>query len=101
VNSPDRWSYIEAPVRSPGSRSGVNCTRVNRSPRVVAQAARQQGLADARKILDQHVSGRQHAQHDEPADVILADDHPVEFVEDAPARNGRLRDGRGLSRAAA
>ncbi len=38
-NSPERWSYTVMPVMSPGSRSGVNCTRVV-VPRMLCASAR-------------------------------------------------------------
>ncbi len=36
TNSPVRWSYTNDPVRSAGSRSGVNCARLNVRPSVCA-----------------------------------------------------------------
>ena len=81
MNSCVRWSYTNEPVRSAGSRSGVNCARVNVEPERLRERACRERLAESGQILEQHVSAGEDAAQHERQGLTLADDGAVHLVE--------------------
>ena len=104
---------METPVTSLGSRSGVNCRRLDRAVDGPGQRLGQRRLADAGHVLDQQVALGEQGDQRDPDDLRLADqdtfdvrgdplDGRVQLVQGAGALLGVLRDdgltGRGLLR---
>jgi len=54
------------------------------------QAVRGDGLPQTRQVLDEHVTSRQHACQDETQRIALADDSPLDLIEDCGGEAGRL-----------
>ena len=76
------------PRTSEGSKSGVNWIRRKEQSILAAMARRQQGLAHAGHILDQHMSFGQQGDDGQPDDFGLAqDDEPDVF--DQSIREGK------------
>jgi hypothetical protein len=82
LNSRLRWSKIETPVTSLGSRSGVHCRRLNSSPRETARARASivlptPGTSSKRIWPSQSRAIKRHLHH-----VPFADNHPLDVVGD-------------------
>ena len=80
--SPLRWSYSGAPTTSDGSRSGVNWMRAKSRPSTLRERPRDERLAQAGQVLEEHVAAGQDADQDQLEGATAADHGPLELVED-------------------
>ena len=81
--SASRWLKIDEPVTSDGIRSGVNWMREKSSEVDLRERARHQRLRQPGVVLDQHVPVGEQPEQQQLERVALADDGPLDLVEDA------------------
>ena len=75
-------SMIDDPVMSPGSMSGVHCTRRLSAPHRLTEGAGEHRLADAGHVLEQDVAVGADGDQRQAHDVVLAVDDGVDVVDD-------------------
>ena len=75
---------------SPGSRSGVNCTRLTEQSIETGQRLGQRGLAHARHVLHQEVALGEQRDEREAHDVRLAHEHVLDVGGDPVGQLGHL-----------
>ena len=80
-NSPLRWSKTNEPVRSDGSRSGVNWARAKFKPERLGERPCRECLAQSGKVLEQHVTAGEDRREHERQRVAFADDRHLDLVE--------------------
>ena len=90
-NAASRWFQIDEPVTSDGSRSGVNWTRAKSKPGDLRERPRRQRLREPRDVLEEDVAVGEHPGEDQLEPVALADDRPLDLVEDRGALARRPR----------
>ena len=81
------------PVISAGVVSGVNCTRLNGTPRMRAHRGRQERLRRAGRPLEQHVTAGESRDQRQLDGVVVTEDElaPPRRRPQRAARRGRLR----------
>ncbi len=79
---PLRWSRIDEPVMSPGSMSGVHCTRWVRGVDRLGDGAGQDGLAGAGNVLEQDVAFAQDGDEGQANYLVLALQHRLDVLDD-------------------
>ena len=90
TNWPVGWWKTLVPIRSLGSRSGVNWMRWKEQARLRAQRLGQQRLADAGHVLDQEVPLGQQGDQGEMDDLGLAEEDGAQVAFELVNEGERL-----------